>query len=269
MKRLKSGETMLYYLACTECGCEYAIDEDGELQERTYFIEGYQVLLNGDITLSKITEVARRIGFSEDRTRRCIAYFCTRLLAHEWSGSRVELDASLLERLLLNIRKGTKLKVIQQWECWESYQQFLVYRFHPEVMRALIELKRPRPSKRSDTAVKREKVREALDTLLEKDEDITLGSVCNIVGVSPETIRSWGCNADISRTKKIQQEQRFILYENTIREKIDKYLEKYLYRMVLSSEVHDYLGINRTVLWHKAPNISAYISERLAEHNRL
>lgn len=266
LKRRKSGETLLYYLACTECGCEYAIDEDGELKERTYFIEGYQALKETNAPLGGIKELASSIGFTEDKTRRCLAYFCTRHQLDESALIRFEVGTSLLERVLNDIRKGTKLKAIQQWECWESHQQFLVYRFHPEVMHTLIELKRPRPFKRSDTAVKREKVRVALDTLLDRDKDITLGSVCDIIGVCPETIRSWGCNADIARAKQLQRQRRLELLKESLYEKTDEYLGRNPFRPVSSEELHKHLGIGRTVLWRTAPEVAAYVTEQLRIH---
>ncbi|WP_419878240.1 TniQ family protein [Brevibacillus centrosporus] len=117
-KKRKSGKVLLYYLACTECGCEYAIDEDGELQERTYFIEGYQALRTVSIPLTKIKLLASNLGFTEDKTRRCLAYFCTRIESYALNGARMEFDTSLLNQVINNIRKGTMLKVIRQWDCW-------------------------------------------------------------------------------------------------------------------------------------------------------
>lgn len=266
LKRRKTGKTLLYYLACTDCGCEYAIDEQGELQERTYFIEGYQALKEMDTPLAGIKELARSIRFTEDKTRRCLAYFCTRLEPDEWSATRFTVDVSLLDLVLGRIRKGTKLKAIQQWDCWESYQHFLVYRFHPEVMRALIELTRPRPSKRSDSAVKRERVREVLDEMLEKDEDITVASVCRIVGICPETIRGWGCNEEIARVKQLQRQRRLELLKKMVYEKTDEYLGKNQLRPVSSEDLHKYLGIGRTVLWRTAPEVAAYVAEQLRIH---
>lgn len=208
MKKRKSGEILLYYLACTECGCEYAIGEDGELQERTYFIEAYQALRKEPTPLTGIKLLARSIGFTEDKTRRCLAYFCTRINSSEWNIARIELDTALLEQVLHKVRKGTILKVIQHWDCWESYQQFLIYRFHQDIMRALVDLKRPRPSKRSGGIVKCEKVRETLEGLLERDEDITIDAVCDLLGVCPETIRNRRYNELIAEAKQLQRGQR-------------------------------------------------------------
>lgn len=133
-------------------------------------------------------------------------------------------------------------------------------------MRALIELTHGRPWKRSNSAVKREKVREALDTLLERDEDVTLGSVCDIVGVCPETIRSWGCNADIARAKQLQRQRRLELLKESLYEKTDDYLGRNPFRTVSYEELHKYLGIGRTVLWRTAPEVAAYVAEQLRIH---
>lgn len=268
LKRRKSGETLLYYLSCTKCGCEYAIDDDGELQERTYFIEGYQALRTVSVPLNGIKPLARSLCFTEDKIRRCLAYFCTRMEPHELNGAWVEVDTSLLERVLNDIGKGTKLKAIQQWDCWEGYQQFLVYRFHSEVMLALIKLKRPRPSKRSDSAVKREKVREALDALMERDEEITIAAVCDIVEVCPETIRNWGCNDFIAEAKQIQWERRTQCRKDEICEKVENYLSNDSATFITSGAVYNIIGIKRTVLWRIAPEITAYIHEQIVQHNR-
>lgn len=267
LKQRKSGETLLYYLSCPECGCEYAVDEDGELRERTYFIEGYNALQTVGAPLSGIKELARSIGLTEDRTRRCLAYFCTRLDLVEGIDAWGGVDISLLERVRNDIRKGTKLKAIQQWECWESYQQFLVYRFHQEVMRTLVESKRPRSSKRSDSALKREKVRETLEVLLERDEDITIAAVCETVGVCPETIRHWGCNALIAEAKQIQWERRIQFRKDWIYENVDTYLISNTATIVTSREVYNMLGTQRTTLWRIAPELTTYIHEQLVQHN--
>lgn len=254
-------------MACNECGCEYAIDEGGELHERTYFIEGFWALRTLLTPLTGINQLARSLGFTEDKTRRCLAYFITRIELSEWNSVKVELDTSLLEQVISNVRKGTILKVIQQWDCWESYQQFLAYRFHPEVMRTLVHLKRPRPSKRSDGGVKYEKVRETLECLLERDEDITIVAVCDILGVCPETIRHWGCNDLIAEAKQLQRRQRTESRKDEIYEKIESYLLSNTSIVVTSRAAYDMLGIQRTVLWRTAPELTAYIHEKIVRHN--
>ncbi len=43
LKRKKNGEILLYYTICPGCGCQYALDKAGKIQERSYFIKGYRL----------------------------------------------------------------------------------------------------------------------------------------------------------------------------------------------------------------------------------
>ncbi|WP_206915752.1 TniQ family protein [Alicyclobacillus suci] len=268
LKRRKSGEVLFYYVACTECCCEYAVDDHGNLKERTYFIEGYRAFIQDGIPTAGIKEMARQIGMTEDKIRRCLAYFSIRQVMRSQDGGHANVDPSLLQNVLRSVRTGVPLKAIQTWECWDSYQQFLLYRFHPDVMRALIELKRPRPSKRIDAAANREEVREALESLLQRDQDVTISAVCEIVGVCPETIRNWGCNHYIAEMKERQKNIRSARMQHELYEKTDEYLAQRPTEKVAASELYKHLGVLRTVLWRSAPEITAYVMERLRRHNQ-
>lgn len=268
MKKRKSGETLLYYLACTECGCEYAVDDSGQLKERTYFIEAYRLL--NSITCSSETglkQLAQVTGLTVDKLQRCLAYFSTR---QGCTGVRLvcSLDMHLVIKFVGAIQSGTTMKEIRRWSCWTSYEHFLIHRFHLEVMRALLGIKRPRHEKRADTAVNREKVREAVGRLLECDQDITLGVVCKLVGVCPETIRNWGCNEFIAEAKQLQWEQKVRSRKELIYQKVEDYLLHNATNTVTSGMVYNLLGTNRTVLWRNAPEITSFIHERLLQHNR-
>lgn len=43
-KRKKNGSVFSYYLACIKCGCEYAFNSENKIEERTYFIKGYNLM---------------------------------------------------------------------------------------------------------------------------------------------------------------------------------------------------------------------------------
>ncbi|NMM62236.1 TniQ family protein [Clostridium sp. P21] len=43
-KKHISGKSLLYYMFCPECGCEYAYDKSGNIHERTNYIESYNLL---------------------------------------------------------------------------------------------------------------------------------------------------------------------------------------------------------------------------------
>ncbi|MCF8567089.1 TniQ family protein [Alicyclobacillus tolerans] len=266
-KRLSTGQTLLYYMACTECGCEYAIDEHGSLTERTYFMEGYHVLSKISSPMTSIKKIARRMNLSEDKARRCVAYFRSRLVLSV-SRDVPHIHLGILEKVITAVRNGQTIKQIQSWPDWVSYDEFLLYRFHKDVMKELIVLKRPRVSERKDRSDKRVKVEKALQLLLEADRDITIASVSELIGACPETIRNWGCNQLIADMKGRQKGMRLAKRNETIYRKAEEYLS-HQNGQVRSDELYQHLGILKRVLWRSAPEITAYIAELLRTHNQL
>lgn len=268
MKKRKSGETLLYYLACTECGCEFAVDEcSGQLKERTYFIEAYRLLNEATSSHIKgLKQLVQTTGMAADKLRRCMAYFCTRL-SDDWGFMEFNSDPKFIRKFVSAIQSGATLKEIRRWSFWNSYEHFLIHRFHQEVLRAFLEIKRPRPERRTNTAVNRERVRDTVRRLLECDQDITIGVVCNMVGVCPETIRNWGCNDFIAKAKQLQWEHRIQCRKNEDYRKFEDYLLHNLTNTITSRAVYNLLGANRTVLRRNTPELIAYINERLVQHN--
>ncbi|WAH37450.1 hypothetical protein [Alicyclobacillus dauci] len=110
VKRRKSGEVLLYYLACLKCGCEYALDEQGELKERTYFISGHKLLRQLSPQILGLKDMARQTGMTEDKIRRCLAYFCTRQGTGTFAEPSSIISSKLVRRFLDEVRAGSKLK---------------------------------------------------------------------------------------------------------------------------------------------------------------
>jgi hypothetical protein len=265
LRRLTSGELRYYYLACKKCGCEYALNKAGELAERTYFIEGYNRLKDIVFVEKSVKRLASESGFTEDKVRRCLAYFQSRNIFSE-ADNTTNLDFTLLNDFVSALEKGKTIKEVQTWNRWESYNHFLLHRFHSNVMQALIQVKRPR-SHYNDSTVNRERVHQVLKQMLQGGKDITISSVSDIVGVSPETLRNWGCNQDIASVKNYQKEQRIQQMRNSLYNSIDKYFEIRKKVIVYSSELYQYLGKKRTVLWRISPEITSYVSEMVNQHN--
>lgn len=260
LKKLTSGEIRYYYLACKRCGCEYAINEAGELTERTYFIEGYDRLKDIILAEKSVKRMAAKSGFTEDKVKRCLAYFKTRNMFSE-ANTTSNLDSTLINDFIHALQNGQTIKEIQNWNRWENYIHFLLHRFHPDVILALIQLKRPRSSN-NDSAINRERVHQVLLQMLKEDIDITISSVSNMVGVCPETLRNWGCNQDIARAKKEQNEKRKQQMKNDLYTSIDHYIEVHKKVSIYTSELYKHLGKQRTVLWRVAPEITSYVTER-------
>ncbi len=265
LRRLTSGELRYYYLACKKCGCEYALNKKGEITERTYFIKAYNRLKDIVFAEKSVKRLASELGFSEDKVKRCLAYFQSRNIFSE-ADKRTNLDFTLLNDFVNALEKGKTIKEIQTWNRWGSYNHFLLHRFHSNVIQALIQFKRPR-SCYNDSAVNRERVHQVLLQMLKEDLDITISSVSDMVGVCPETLRNWGCNEDIASAKSNQKEKRIQQMKNSLYNSIDSYLESHKQETVFSDDLYEYLGKKRTVLWRIAPEITSYVTSRLKQHH--
>lgn len=273
LKKRMDGKTLHYYLSCPECSCEYAINQSGQLEERTYFIEGYhslKELFNIEFDLSVLAE---KSGLSEDRVRRCYAYFRTRGLLNAgndnflegWANKQIQIDNGLLNKVIHSVRDCINLKVIEKWELWNSYDQFLTYRFQQDVMRALIEQKRVRPKRGSK--VNFENVRLVLNQFIESDVEISIGKVAQVLQVSPETLRRIEANPLIDKFKANQREKKLTSNAMHYYQLADRFFELNQYKKIAASELYDYLGIHRAVLWRTNPEITKKLGLRLRDHN--
>ncbi|QSO54067.1 TniQ family protein [Alicyclobacillus curvatus] len=266
VKKMSSGARLLYYTFCTTCGCEYAITEEGAMQERTYFISFFE-----HRSLEHSTDGMNKrhvTGYTTDKINRCNAYFSTRTQHLTFSCQGVTIVPLVLDKVISAIKAGARLKAIAKWSMWRTQNEFLAYRFHISTMRTLHDVCRPRIHTHAVKTGPQE-VQAVLNALLEKNLDITLGTICRIIGVCPETIRAWGCNADVAQAKEQQRRQRT---ENRIEEiyrLVEVYFQQHDMRIVKASELYRYLGQSRTLIWRMDPQITANIDFQIRSHNRL
>ena len=264
LKQKKNGQKLLYYLICPECYCEYAFNESRQLRERTYFIESYNTFIKYPPHELSIKKIFRMSGLSEDRIKRSLAYFSGRnLFCKPFNTNQVKM-AKLIDAVHL----GTKIKEIEEWTRWESYREFLYYRFHPQVMIAIQEDHKSDKKKSPPFTEGRIAVLQTIEEMKTKDEDISLKSVIHKLNVCSETIRNWGCNDLISRAKKEQKKIR----ETKRRERIYLIVEDFLQNKdgirVTVPEIYNILGTQRTVLWRSEPELTKHINQRIMLHNR-
>jgi hypothetical protein len=267
VKRLKSGQRLLYYSACTECGCEYAVDGKGILKERTCFIEFYKITEKREMWEWPIKRISRDTGFSADKVKRCLAYFKSRLNVSYKPNRGGQVNNYLVTRFVDALSRGTVIKAIQHWEEWHSYNDFLLHRYHPSVMRALIDIHRPHQWKVADKAEKKQQVVDTLDEFLKADQTITVGTVCTLLGLHPETLRNWGTLNVISEAKQHQTETRKQQLAEYIYKTVTTYLKRHDGVQVTSAQVYIVIGQQRTVLWRKLPEVTAWIAHQLKVHN--
>jgi hypothetical protein len=267
LKKREKGNVLKYYLICNKCGCEYAFNEQSVLEERGYFIESYNRLNNESLKNAGLKEIVENTRFTDDKVKRSLAYFRSRNVLDDVNYFKgYIIKEELLNNFIKAVQIGEQIKSISKWECWEGYEDFLTYRYHINVMQAL--------NKKEDKKVvvelkpeKTEEVNNVLEYMYEHDEDITLGTVCEKLGVCAETIRNWGCNGIIAKMKDQQKTKRVLERKTDIYSKIDNFFKRHGNKKISANEIYDAIDYSRTLLWRFAPEITAYISNRRKMHN--
>src|SRR5690606_18043725 len=154
---------------------EYAVNQSCELIERTSFIEGYRIIKDIVDTEISIKKLASITGLSEDKIKRYFAYFQSRDI---FIGSSLfpDINDEIVKKFVNSIGNLETIKKIQSWDCWRSYSQFLLYRYHPDVMRQYILTKRQR-EKKNNSSGNQSKIKQIVDQLFLEDKDITIAAV--------------------------------------------------------------------------------------------
>lgn len=265
-KRYESGTKLYYYLACLECGCEYGVTESGELVERTSFITGFNILKNINGKGFSLKKLANKVDFTDDKLKRYLAYFHSRSILMDL-GVIQTVNNLLVKKFVKAVKNNETIKSIKTWDCWESYNHFLAHRFQQDVITELIQNKRPRKQK-NNKEENNEKVQKVVDQLFDEDKDITIATVSEMVGVCPETLRNWGCNSYIAKKKEMQKEYRLSVLKERIYKLVEDFFESHQDDNVDSDSLYQFLGIRRTILWRKAPEITAFIGQLLLLQNK-
>lgn len=268
-KKKKDGAELKYYLFCTKCGCEYALNLNDQLVERTYFIHAYNELITVNISRSNLIQLAATLKMSIDKTKRCICYFISRNQFNDCCFSReFIMDIKKFKNILNGIGEGIGLKEIRNWNIWESYNEFLIYRYHIDVMNELHV--RGDYSNEKDYISNNNSqlllVKNTVKNLFELNEDITIKSVSTKLKVSPETIRNWGSNKYIAKMKKKQRELRLHHLREEVKNKVELYINESCSENISSRELYEYLKIKRTVLWRKDKELTRFIADKLGTH---
>lgn len=267
-KKKKDGAELKYYLFCTKCGCEYALNLNDQLVERTYFIHAYNELITVNISRSNLIQLAATLKMSIDKTKRCICYFISRNQFNDcYFFKEFRIDMNKLKSMLNGIRGEIGLKEIRKWRIWESYNDFLVYRYHIDVINELYD---EDGSNKKDYNLSNNsqflRVKNTVEEMFEINEDITIKNVSIKLKVSPETIRNWRGNKYIAEVKKKQRELRLQQLREEIKNKVELYINESCSENISSYELYEYLQIKRTVLWRKDKELTRFIADKLGNH---
>lgn len=129
-----------YHLTCYSCGCIYGIDNNNKLVERTYFIDLYSLLLTIKERTISIKEQSRIWRYSVGKILRAIAYFDSRGV-FKFENYHVEFDEIKLKSFLAAVESGKPLNDIRISGQWNSFYEYLYYRYRDEVLKAELSCK--------------------------------------------------------------------------------------------------------------------------------
>lgn len=271
-KELKN-KTLRYYFFCQECGVKYAINEDGKIVERGFFIDlawkQVRPLLNKGISRDNIV---KKLGIRYDKLSKCIAYLAANKLLNDdvvanYLGCEVskEKEAEFLK--LVNDGHGNN-KIRQMLSL--PNPEFLYYQYKIGVIKH--SKNTPELDKqKKDRDIINDKIKDVLETMVRNREDITIKKVAEKLNVSLKTIYYNNGAPLIDKMKKIQKEKYSKIKAKELKKKIDNILKKLRINDadISSARIYESLGINRTVLVRDFPQLTKYISEKLRKHREL
>ncbi|MFY3790352.1 TniQ family protein [Ureibacillus sp. MALMAid1270] len=266
MKRKKDETELKYYLLCKDCGCEYALNNCEQLVERSNFISAYNKLVNHDFNNLSLKTVSTILNMPIDKTRRIIAYFTSRDGKVSLNFQGFTIESNKLLKFIQGIREGQQIKQIRQWDIWMSYSEFLLYRYHIDVINELTRNQRKPEEDTRNISNKSSNyllVKKIVDDMFKNDEDITIKNVSKKIRVAPETVRNWGCNNYIAQIKQYQRSYRLDKMREDIKSKLEIYLEVTPPEQISSKGLYEYLNIGRTVLWRIDKDLTRYIAYKL------
>jgi len=236
-KRYKNGTRLTGHVACLDCGSEFAFNTKGQLQVKDYFLDGYRFLQEANP--QSIAEIQRLTGYSISICRRIAAYFQARDM---FELRPVIVREHQLEGVVKAIGKSARISDVQVWPCWDDEYDFLVHRFHPMVMKALIQLKRP-ANDRLPRSEYFERLIQACNDYIEEDVTITVEGIAKTIGVTSNTIRKWGYFQYIAKMKEKQKQLRLDIRINEWYVMVDNYFAHNPGDKVLSKDIYVYLGV--------------------------
>jgi len=269
-KKKANGESLLYYMYCGKCGCEYAVTREGEIQERSYFIKAYYLLKAypaDEITLVGLSKLTK---LTQDQIRRFKAYVRSRGSQFESLGYYVRngsfpFNVVLLDRFVTAIQSNVRIKQIKLWIDWINYDQFLTYRFHQEVIVEM--LNQGREGYHKGKKIHLEQVKDFLKLMIKREDKISINSVAKGLRVVPETLRLLGANKWIGEARKEQRDLDLLTRKQSWLERAKYFFFINANTRISSEELYKYLGISRTVLYRIAPDVSKLIGGLLKQHN--
>jgi hypothetical protein len=272
LKFHKSGELLKYYMYCESCTTEYALDTNGLLCERSFFIQfawnKVRPLLSNCSTLKEIT---LKLDSTQDKVTRSIIFLAANHLIDQ-EDLPVNIPSIrnevIMSRIKDNFIKGIPAKKIRS-ELGLRYNDFLYYWLSIECQLLQFSKKVLRPDKVSSKEERERMFTSIVEELINSRTPLTISSICKKLEICPETLRLWGLLPKVREYKKVQTDLFKESYRNEILNKVNEVLNKThsSNNHISSEEFYRSIGVNRSVLVRNFPDLTKYIHERLLEYN--
>lgn len=257
-KKLKSGIIRKQYMFCPACYCQYYIDEDHQLREKTYFIQGYTELKEGVAWPRKF----RTLAWSS--LQRCQAYFASR---NFFTDGTEEYNTELIQSMIRALQQGTSINDVAKWTCWTHHSHFLKYRYHTRILSQQMYLKRKRRCRRNDKQVTN-LVRKICKQNIHHQQTITIEQVSHDIHMTSNTLRTYkGAYQVVQHYKSLQKEQYKEDIKKHIKQRVKQYFDLHQGEAILSVDLFASLNISQSYLHAYLPELNQYIYEQKQEHH--
>ncbi|WP_025693125.1 TniQ family protein [Paenibacillus zanthoxyli] len=261
-------QTLKQYFVCPDCSCEYALNSRKEMIERTYFIRAFEILSNRSIDNLTWPEKEKIIGLKRNRILRIIAYFSSRgLLTGNYRYTEKDIDDTLLLKAIESIQTGSKIHDIQHFDCWDNNEHYLLHRYHPQVVKAIVSKKHSlSPKFMYDKDLSRE-IENVCHQLIKKGQEIKIGVVAKLIGYSATTIRNKGCSSIINKYRKQQQ----IIYKQNllqrVQDNVNNYFTSHEGQIIHSRDLFNEFEVCRNTIKRIDPEYCKQIDQRRSNWN--
>ncbi|QZN77680.1 TniQ family protein [Paenibacillus sp. DR312] len=251
-KKLKDGSVQKRYLFCPHCGCTYFFNASGKQVERDGFLKGYYELKENGF-----------IGSGTPNLKIIEAYFLTRLS----SQYEVLIDDNLLKRFINAIENYIGLNQIKEWKCWGSDDEYLMYRYHIDILRMKNSMRRKLKS-RIDYDTKFAELVKVLEQFKLNNMSLNLNQIAKAVHLSTGTLRSWNRGHSAYQAAKKQQnvenlkqwiDDTYMIIDTVLSLNDDKFLR--------IKDVYNQIQIRQSYLLKVSPEVTHYISIEIKRHN--
>lgn len=192
LKIHKSGETLKYYMYCESCATEYALDTNGLLNERSFFIQfawnKVRPLLSSCSTLKELT---LKLDSTQDKVTSSIIFLAANhLIAQDDLPINIPSahNEVIMSWIKENALKGIQAKKTRK-EFGLKYNDFLYYWLSIECQLLQFNKKVRRPDKASSKEERERMFTSVIEELLENGVPITINSVCEKLDICPESLR--------------------------------------------------------------------------------